>query len=253
MLSRREFLAAGTAVAALGATRSGALAQTPGRQQRVRDAVPPTSPTPVIGRPSDSLGGTTVNVGSNPGDLQTAIAAAINADGTHKGNTLVCPAGVTYNAVTLPRTTGSGWTCIRSGSASLPAAGTRVTPSHAGAMFKIQSSGAINDARIMFVPNTTSGWRLIGMEGTNPNDNFTYALIEIFWHRMSFERCYLHVRPLSKCAGPSSPSSPKICSSGTRGSLSAKRREATRKPSLHGHADGSISKTVSCKRRAKIS
>ena len=195
MLTRRDFLAAGTAVAAFVATPSGALAQTPGRQQRVRDAVPPTSPTPVIGRPSDTLGGTTVNVGSNPGDLQTAIAAAINADGTHKGNTLVCPAGVTYNAVTLPRTTGSGWTCIRSGSASLPAAGTRVTPSNAGAMFKIQSSGAINDARIMFVPNTTSGWRLIGMEGTNPNDSFTYALIEIFGHRMSFERCYLHARP----------------------------------------------------------
>jgi hypothetical protein len=195
MLTRREFLAASSVAAALAATPSGAIAQTPGRPQRGRDAVPPTSPTPVIGRPSDNLGGTTVYVGGNPGDLQTAISAAINADGTHKGNTLVCPAGVTYNAVTLPPTTGSGWTCIRSGSGSLPAAGTRVAPSNAGAMFKIQSSGAINDARIMFVPNTTSGWRFIGMEGTNPNDTFTYALIEIFGHRMSFERCYLHARP----------------------------------------------------------
>jgi hypothetical protein len=195
MLTRREFLAASSVAAALAATPSGASAQTPGTPQRGGDAFPPTSPTPVIGRPSDNLGGTTVNVGSNPGDLQTAISAAINADGTHKGNTLVCPAGVTYNAVTLPRTMGSGWTCIRSGSASLPAAGTRVTPSDAGAMFKIQSSGAINDARIMFVPNTTSGWRFIGMEGTNPNDNFTYALVEILGHRMSFERCYLHARP----------------------------------------------------------
>jgi hypothetical protein len=195
MLTRREFLAAGTAVAALAATPSGALAQTPRETRRTRDAIPPTCPSPVSARPSDHLGGTTVNVGSNPGDLQTAISAAINADGTHKGNTLVCPAGVTYHAVTLPQTTGSGWTCIRSGSASLPAAGTRVAPSNAGAMFKVQSSGAINDARIMFVPNTTSGWRVIGMEGTHPNDNFTYALIEIFGHRMSFERCYLHARP----------------------------------------------------------
>src|SRR5258707_9261678 len=142
MLPGRESLAAASVAAALAATPPGAIAQTPGRQQRVRDAVPPTSPTPVIGRPLDNLGGTTVNVGSNPGDLQTAISAAINADGTHKGNTLVCPPGVTYKAVTLPRTTGPGWTCIRSGSASLPAAGTRVTPSDAGAMFKIESSGA---------------------------------------------------------------------------------------------------------------
>lgn len=195
MLTRREFLAAGTAAATFAAAPSDAFAQTPRRHQKVRDAIPPTSPSPVNARPSDNLGGTTVNVGSNPGDLQIAISAAINADGTHKGNTLICPAGVTYNAVTLPPTTGSGWTCIRSGSSSLPAAGTRVAPSNAGAMFKIQSSGAINDARIMFVPNTTSGWRFIGMEGTNPNDNFTYALIEIFGNRMSFERCYLHARP----------------------------------------------------------
>lgn len=195
MLTRRELLAAGAAAAAFAAPPAAALAQSPRGYQRMRDAIPPTSPTPVNARPSDNLGGTTVNVGSNPGDLQTAISAAINADGTHKGNTLICPAGVTYHAVTLPPTTGPGWTCIRSGSTTLPAAGTRVAPSNAGAMFRIQSSGAINDARILFVPNTTSGWRFIGMEGTNPNDKFTYALIEIFGHRMSFERCYLHARP----------------------------------------------------------
>jgi hypothetical protein len=195
MLTRRALLAAGSGAAALAAMSSAALGQVPRRHQEIRDAVPPTSPSPVTRRPPDNLGGATVNVGSNPGALQAAISAAINSDGTHKGNTLVCPAGVTYHAVTLPRTTGSGWTCIRSGSTRLPPPGTRVAPSDAGAMFQIQSSGAVNQARIMFVPNTTSGWRFIGMEGTNPNDNFTYALIEIFGHRMSFEQCFLHARP----------------------------------------------------------
>lgn len=195
MLTRRKFLAAGSAAAALATSSSRVFAQSPATGQKTRDAIPPTSPSPVSPRPPDNLGGTTVNVGGNRGDLQTAISAAINSDGTHKGNTLICPAGVTYNPVTLPPTTGAGWTCIRSGSAGLPPAGTRVAPSDAGAMFTIQSSGAINDARIMFVPKTTSGWRFIGLEGSNPNDNFTYALVEVLGHRISFERCYLHARP----------------------------------------------------------
>src|SRR5260370_10456317 len=106
MLTRREFLAAGPAAAAFAGTPAAALAQSPRGYQRMRDAIPPTSPTPVNARPSDNLGGTTVNVGSNPGDLQTAISAAINADWTHNGNTLICPPEVTYHAVTLPATTG---------------------------------------------------------------------------------------------------------------------------------------------------
>src|SRR3984893_11550286 len=43
MLTRRDFLTASTAAAALTATPSGARAQSPRR----RDAVPPTSPSPV--------------------------------------------------------------------------------------------------------------------------------------------------------------------------------------------------------------
>lgn len=195
MLTRREFLVAGSAAAALGATPTGSLAQVR-RTQTGRDVVPPTGPSPVVGRPSDNLGGSTVNVGSNPDDLQAAIKTALNADGTHRGNTYVCPPGVTYNPLTLPAATGTGWTCIRSGSASLPPAGTRVQPAHAATMFRILSSGAVNDARCISMPNPTSGWRFIGMELANPNDNFTYAMIEVVRsNRISFERCYMHARP----------------------------------------------------------
>jgi hypothetical protein len=196
MLTRREFFTAGTAAAVLAATRSGSLAQVPRRQQAVREAVPPTSPSPVSTRPSDNLGGSTVNVGGNPRDLQTAINAALNADGTHRGNTYVCPAGVIYNPLILPAATGTGWTCIRSGAASLPPAGTRVQPSHAATMFRILSSGAINTARCISIPSPTAGWRFIGMELANPNDNFTYAMVEVVRSsRITFERCYMHARP----------------------------------------------------------
>ena len=196
MLTRREFLAAGTAVTALAATPSCSPAQTQRRQQTERDPIPPTSPNPVGARPPDNLGGSTVNVGSNPGDLQTAINTALNPDGTHKGNTYICPPGVTYRPLTLPAAKGTGWTCIRSGSTNLPPAGTRVQPSHAAAMFRIVSSGAINDARCIIMPSATAGWRFIGMELANPNDNFTYAMVEVVRSsRISFERCYMHARP----------------------------------------------------------
>ncbi|MGH7399888.1 MAG: hypothetical protein ACRELW_20410 [Candidatus Rokuibacteriota bacterium] len=190
MLTRREFLAAGTAAAAFTATPSGALAQTPGRP----DAVPPTSPSPVNARPSDNLGGSTINVGGNPGDLQTAV------NKSQQGDTLVCPAGAVYGPVLLPVRTGPGWTCIRS-SVSF-SSGTRVTPSDASRMFKVLGSGAVNASRAISMPggdvvglHSTQGWRFIGMEATHPNDNFSYAVIEAGADRMSFESCYIHGRP----------------------------------------------------------
>jgi hypothetical protein len=190
MLTRRDFLTASTAAAALTATPSGARAQSPGR----RDAVPPTSPSPVTARPSDSLGGSTINVGGNPGDLQTAV------NKSQQGDTLVCPAGAIYGPVLLPVRTGPGWTCIRS-SASFTS-GTRVTPSDTSRMFKVLGSGAVNDSRAILMPggdggdvHSTQGWRFIGMEATHPNDNFSYAVIEAGGDRMSFESCYIHGRP----------------------------------------------------------
>ena len=198
MLTRREFLAASTAGGAVAAMHSGALAQTSAKHSRTRDAIPPTSPTPVSARPSEHPGGTTVNVGSSPGDLQTQINLAINADGTHKGNTLVCPAGVTYDPITLPPTTGPGWTCIRSGSGALPARGVRVVPTNANTMFKVRSLGgsATNpSASAVAVRVPTHGWRFIGMEATHSNASDQYAVVSLEGDtssRLSFERCYIH-------------------------------------------------------------
>jgi len=189
MLSRREFLASGTAAAALAAAPSDALAQSPRTHQTLPDAVPPTSPNPVSTRPSDNLGGSTIKVGHNPGDLQRAINASA------QGDTLVVPAGVAYSPITLPIRTGNGWTCIRTASDSLPAAGTRVSASNANAMFKVHSGGERGSARAVMIPAGTQGWRFIGMEATHPNDNFQYGLIDGNGSRTSFERCYIHGRP----------------------------------------------------------
>ncbi len=184
MLTRRELLA--TAAAALAATPAGRLAQVPRRRPTARDPVSPTSPNPVSTKPSDNLGGSTINVGSNPGDLQRAINTSA------QGDTLVVPAGVTYNPITLPIRTGSGWTCIRTNSGKLPTAGTRVSATNANAMFKVESGGELNAARAVTMPAGTQGWRFIGMEATHPNDNFEYGLIDVLGARLSLERCYIH-------------------------------------------------------------
>ncbi len=184
MLTRREFLVAGTAAAGFAATPSGTLAQTPSRHQEMRDAVPPTSPSPVSARPSDNLGGSTINVGGNPRDLQAAINASA------QGDALVCPAGVTYNPITLPIRTASGWTCIRS-NGTLSAAGTRVSPSNASQMFKVESDAS---GRAFTVPSGTQGWRIIGMEATHATNADQYGLIDVSGNRVSFERCYVHGR-----------------------------------------------------------
>jgi hypothetical protein len=200
MLTRREFLTAGTAAAVLTALcagpdarsgSSGALAQTLTRQPRMREAVPPTSPNPVSARPSDHLGGYTINVGGKPPDLQAAI------DASRQGDTLVCPAGAVYGPITLPVRMGAGWTCIRT-SASLPA-GTRVTPADVAKMFTVQGNG-VTDASPALVSlndgvHTTQGWRFIGMNATQPADTHQYVTVSAGADRMSFERCYVHGRP----------------------------------------------------------
>ena len=191
MLTRRDFLAAATAAAGLAVMPSRARAQAPRTVQRRRaDAVPPTSPNPVSARPPDNLGGSTINVGGSPGDLQKAINAS------SQGDTLLVPAGVTYDEITLPARTGSGWTCIRTNSTALPADGVRVTPSDTGAMFKVVSGGS---SRAVIVSANTQGWRIIGMEATHPSDTFHYSVVDVFGTRTSFERCYVHARTTQPC------------------------------------------------------
>ena len=147
--------------------------------------------------PVTGLTGATINVPVSPASaLQTAITAAINADGTHKGQTLVVPAGVTYSAIVTPQTVGTGWTRIVSGGSSLPAAGTRVSPSNAGQMFKVQSSGlspgGSGTALAVEIPDGSPGWWFIGMECEHPNSNNQTGLVSVNDSRTIFERCYFH-------------------------------------------------------------
>ena len=164
------------------------------------EAIPPTSPTRCNNlrgtsqQLPDNLGGATIVVGSNPLDLQNALNAAINSDGTHKGNTLVVNAG--YQAapnLQFPPTTGNGWTCIRV--AGAPPPGQRMMLADATRLFQCIGSGAINESRAFTIPANADGYRIVGMEATHPSDNFSYALAEISGKRLSFESCIMHGRP----------------------------------------------------------
>src|SRR5687767_8242464 len=68
--------------------------------------------------------------------LQTAIDTAA------LGDNIILDAGTTYsgNFTLKNKTAGSGWITIRTSNlAGLPAAGVRATPSHAGAMARLQT------------------------------------------------------------------------------------------------------------------
>lgn len=161
------------------------------------DAIPPTSPTPVNEKrgtaqaPPANLGGTTVSVGGNPGDLQAAINAALNPDGTHKGDTLVVPAGVTYSQLIFPPTTGPGWTRIIS-SGNLPPDGTRVTPADTAECFQVVA-GDTQRAISQTATFGSNGWIVKGMEAKHAISSFQFGLIDIwFSHRWILEHCYIH-------------------------------------------------------------
>ena len=149
----------------------------------------------------------TVTIGTGATELQDAIDNSINADGTHKGHTIVCPAGATYTmgspnyGIVTPQTTDDGWTVITT-DASLPV-GTRVASSQASSMFKIQSSTAAKTISALVVPYGSTGWRFIGADITAVEQSYIdgngqtqegvmYYLILVSGARVSFERCYIH-------------------------------------------------------------
>ena len=147
------------------------------------EAIPPTSPTMVREKmgtaqaPPDNLGGSTINVGGGPGDLQAAINASA------QGDTIVVPAGAVYNPVTLPIRTGSGWTAIRV--ATPPPVGTKVSPADAAKLFKI---AAPNGLVSLNIPQGTQGWRFIGMHVQPADGAFRFTNVRCGGDRISFER-----------------------------------------------------------------
>lgn len=161
----------------------------------ISEAIAPTSATAVTalrGTASeipDNLGGATIYISGDPTDLQNKLNASINADGTHKGNTLVVPVG--YQAapnLQFPPTKGPGYTCIRTAGAIVK--GQRIAD--ASQTFRTIGQGTVNDSRAFTIPAGADGYRIVGMEATHPNDNFTYALAEISGKRLSLESSLLH-------------------------------------------------------------
>jgi hypothetical protein len=138
----------------------------------------------------------TVNAGGN---LQSAI------DSAQLGDTIVLQAGATFNgSFTLPNKSGSGWIYIQSSAySSLPAPGSRVSPSHASSMAKI-TVNASGSTSIRTAPGAHH-YRFVGIEFAPVAGNFVYNLISIgngetsvssMPNNIVFDRCFIHGDPL---------------------------------------------------------
>jgi hypothetical protein len=148
--------------------------------------------------PSPSSGGTiTVPAG---GSLQAAI------DGAQPGETILLAPGATYSGTfVLPPKSGSSYITIRSGAptASLPAAGVRVTPQYASALAKIQGGVAGMPAftteagthhfRLQFleIVSTYAENHIVELGDGSSRQN---SLSEVP-HDLVIDRCYIHGDP----------------------------------------------------------
>ena len=135
------------------------------------------------------------------GNLQTAINNA------QRGDEIVLTAGATYTGTfVLPTKSGTsadGWIVIRSDkSGQLPPMGTRVSPSHASLMAKIETPSV--DAAIR-TAGATSGWWLVGLELTvSPSltaqqygilyfgDTYTQTSLSTVPFDLVLDRSYVH-------------------------------------------------------------
>jgi hypothetical protein len=117
------------------------------------------------------------------GDLQAALNAA------QLGDTILLAQGAVYTgAFTLPAKTGTGWIVVRS-SATLPAPGTRVTPSDALLMPKIQAPGG----SVIAVDLGAHHYRFVGLEIRPTPGTFLFNLMLLGnASHIIVDRCYLH-------------------------------------------------------------
>lgn len=151
----------------------------------------PTSNTVFDTTMPDISAYTVVQVMSH-GNLQSAIN---NASCSPNGTLIKLQAGTTFSGhFTLPnKTCATGqWVIIQSGSANLPAPGTRVDPTVAGFMPKIQSIGG---APSISANSGANHYRFIGVEFNALANADTVALISLDNGNESnfiFDRCYIH-------------------------------------------------------------
>jgi hypothetical protein len=157
----------------------------------------PTLPQIAVDTTYSPPSGNTITVNAG-GNLQTALNNA------QLGDTIVLQAGATFTGpFTLPnKTTGSGWIYIRSSAySSLPASGTRVSPSDASNMPKLVA-GAGND--IIHTGSNAHHYRFVGIEIKPTSGSFIYTLVQLgnnetsassLPNNITFDRCYIHGDP----------------------------------------------------------
>jgi len=148
-----------------------------------------TSPVPATGR--------TLAVPSG-GDLQGAL------DSARPGDLITLEAGAVFRGpFTLPQKSGAGWIVIRTSAsdAELPPAGTRIDPSFARLMPRLEAaSGSVIEA-----DRGAHHYRFVGVEIRPGEGSFLYNLVLLGStetatgqqpHHIIFDRCYLHGDPL---------------------------------------------------------
>jgi regulation of enolase protein 1 (concanavalin A-like superfamily) len=135
------------------------------------------------------------------GNLQAALNNA------QPGDTILLAAGATYTGnFVLPAKTGTAFITIRSNAAdaSLPAAGTRITPASASLLPKLQSASGAMPALstapgaayyviqfVEFLPNPSGAGAMIEL-GTAAT---TQSSLSVVPHDLVVDRCYLHASP----------------------------------------------------------
>src|SRR5207302_1056914 len=161
-------------------------------QAQALPALPQTYLNTAYAPPSGSV--ITVPAG---GDFQSALNNA------SPGDTITLAAGATYTGTfTLPAKSGSGWIYIQSSAlSSLPAPGTRVSPTQASAMPKIL--GPSGSLALWGAPGAHH-FRFVGIEFSPAPGAIQHTLMRIgtdatsisaLPHDITFDRCYIHGDP----------------------------------------------------------
>jgi hypothetical protein len=132
-------------------------------------------------------------------ELQAALSAAI------PGDRIILQAGATFaGSFTLPNKTGSGWITLQSSAlASLPPAGTRVTPGDRINMPKVVA--LYGDSAFSTAPGAHN-YQLIGLEVTTAASTYSYGLIGLgggtettldqLPYNIVLDRLYMHGDPV---------------------------------------------------------
>jgi hypothetical protein len=134
---------------------------------------------------------------SNMAELQTAVDAAV------PGDRIIVQAGTTMpGTLHLRKKTGNGWITIQSSAlASLPPAGSRVSPAYAQYMPKIVAT--MGNTALLAEPGSHN-YQVIGLEFASAANTYTYSIVSLgntetsldqLPYNLVFDRVYVHGDP----------------------------------------------------------